>query len=187
MLAAVALAIDNLRMNNSIAPAPDAYELRWQQRCELRNLALVTYRYHSQRQRFFDLLDKLTKATTVLLGATLFGEALKLHLPLVGSLIAGLSLLALIFSYSDKKQVHKELAESAMLLAGDIDALPATSVSDASLTDWQTNISRINAKEPPALSTLVTLCEQAQATADGHPSHVPSPHPVRRFFADFKS
>lgn len=175
-------------MSHSTPLSDDAaHEARWRERCALRHSAYVSYRYHRRRQRFFDLLDKVTKSITALLGATLFGELFKGHLPVAASLISGLSLLALIFAYGDKKQSHKELSELAMQLAGSIDAQPVHELTNVHLSAWQQELSRLNAKEPPTLSTLVTLCERAQATADGHPDHVPPPHALRSLLADFKS
>jgi hypothetical protein len=173
--------------NTADSDTPDTYKQLWDQRCALRNVALVSYRYHRRRQRFFDLLDKLTKCGTVLLGATLFGEVFKNNLPVAASLISGMGLLALIFSYGDKKQTHKELSELSMQLVGSIDAQPRNATTDTLISGWQQDLSRLNAKEPPTLHTLVTLCEHQQATADGHPSHIPLPPMMRRLLADFKS
>ena len=74
--------------------------------------AWVQVRYHRRRQRFFDLIDKATKATTLVLGATLFGKHLA-SLNWVATGISALGLMALVFGYGDRKQLHKELAEQA--------------------------------------------------------------------------
>lgn len=157
----------------------------WTQRCAVLHKAGVTYRYHRRRQRFFDLIDKLSKTATVLLGATLLGDALKSYLPLVAAAISGLGLLALVFGYGDRKQAHKELAEAAMLLIGRIDEQPFNGVTFAMAGQWAAELARLNAKEPPALKTLVILCEREQSAADGHAEHVPLPRWHKRVLADF--
>lgn len=146
---------------------------------------MVSLRYHRKRQRFFDLLDKLTKAATVLLGASLLGEAVKANLPLVASAISGLGLLALVFGYGDRKQAHKELAEAAALLVAKIEETATADISDEAVAKWEAEHSRLNAKEPPALKTLVIICEWEQACATGNPKHIRRPCWVFRLFADF--
>lgn len=147
--------------------------------------AYVSFRYHRKRQRFFDLLDKLTKAFTVLLGATLIGESLKFDVPLFASGISLLGLLSLVFGYGDRKQAHKELAETAMLLAGEIEEATARALSDQLAGKWEASLAKLNAKEPPALKTLVIICEHEQAVSTGHPDHIRLPGWWRRFISDF--
>lgn len=162
-------------------------EYLWKRRSDLLHVAYVTHRYHRKRQRFFDLLDKGTKSLTVLLGATLMGTALKEIAPVPASALTGLGLLALIFGYSDRKQAHKELSEQSIVLAGRIEETAAGAITDATVAAWTAEQARINAKEPPALKTLVIICEHEQAVSTGHPNHVPLPCWSRRFVADFVS
>lgn len=151
------------------------------------HVAYVTYRYHRKRQRFYDLLDKGTKSVTVLLGATLMGTALKELAPIPASAIAGLGLLALVFGYGDRKQAHKELSEQSIVLAGRIEETAISGITDVTVAAWTAEQARINAKEPPALKTLVIICEHEEAASKGHPEHVPLPGWHRRFLADFVS
>lgn len=161
------------------------YDAAWKGRCAALNVALVTLRYHRRRQRFFDLLDKSTKAATVILGASLLGQQMKTVLPLVASAISCLGLMALVFGYGDRKQAHKELAEQAALLAAKVEELPVAQLDDAAVRGWQAELSRLNAKEPPALRTLVEICEWEEACREGHKNHVPRPFWFRRLVADF--
>nr|WP_295782188.1 hypothetical protein [Rhodoferax sp.] len=167
------------------AGSDDQWHWIWEKRCAALHLAYVTYRYHRRRQRFFDLLDKGTKSATVLLGASLLGQSIKDHLPLVASAISGLGLFALVFGYSDRKQAHKELAEMAIKLAGDIERTVVGEITETAVGRWALEQSAINAKEPPPLKTLVIICEHEQALSVGQKDHVPQPNWMRRFVADF--
>lgn len=157
----------------------------WADRWDALYKADVSARYHRRRQRFFDLTDKLTKALTVLLGATLMGSMLKDAQPLMASLISSLSLLALVFAYSDRKQAHKELAEGFINLIQQIEACPVNDLTEAKAAAWMAQATALDAKEPPALKTLVTLCEHDASVAAGHPDHVALPGWHRRLVADF--
>lgn len=145
--------------------------------------AWVQVRYQRRRQRFFDLLDKLTKSLTVLLGASLLGETMKQELPLVASAISVLGLLALVFGYGDRKQTHKELGEQAAILAASVEQVPAGELTPAKVSAWSAEYLRLCAKAPPPLKTLTLICEREQATADGHPNHVRQPFFLKRWLA----
>lgn len=159
----------------------------WGQRCAVLSRAWVQVRYHRRRQRFFDLLDKITKSITVALGASLFGGQVAKVAPgaapwlAAGITVAGL--LALIFGYGDRKQLHKELGEQAANLAAAIEAVPADGLSYAITAAWHADFARLMAKSPPALKTLTLICEHEQATAEGHPGHVLTPCWLQRLVA----
>ena len=159
----------------------------WAQRCAVLRNAWVQVRYHRRRQRFFDLVDKGTKAVTVVLGASLMGKYFAGAFPWFAAAITSLGLLALVFGYGDRKQLHKELAEQAAALAGSIEQVPARDLSVDKTAVWAADYVRLCAKAPPPLKTLSLICESEQSAADGHPGHVRMPHWLRRAVADFKS
>lgn len=164
--------------------SPEAQTALWQERHGLLHAAMVSYRYHRYRQRFFDLIDKLTKAATVMLGATLLGAWFKDQAPLFASLISGLGLMSLVFAYGDRKQSHKELSEGFMDLAGKIEGLPAKLLNDTVIAQWNLDAAKLSAKEPPTLKTLALICEYEQAVAEGQEENVKRPPGYRRLFAD---
>lgn len=162
----------------------DAY---WTLRCATLRNAWVQVRYHRRRQRFFDLVDKLTKALTVVLGASLMGRYVAEAIPIMATAITSIGLLALIFGYGDRKQQHKELSEQAAMLVSAIEQVPVGELTPAKVAAWGADYARLDAKSPPALKTLSLICESEQAVADGHPNHVAVPGFFRRLLADFKS
>lgn len=162
-------------------------EAVWTQRCATLYQAWVQLRYHRRRQRFFDLADKLTKSFTVILGASLMGDALKQQVPVVASAIASLGLLALVFGYGDRKQLHKELAELAAGLVVAIEQITPYELTPEHSAGWCADYARLCARAPPPLKTLSLICEREQSAADGHPAHVTQPFFLKRLVADFKS
>ncbi len=159
----------------------------WTQRCATLHNAWVQIRYHRRRQRAFDLMDKGTKSITVVLGASLMGQYMVGFLPWLATAITSMGLLALVFGYGDRKQLHKELAEQAAALVGAIEQVPSGDLTPAKTSAWNADYARLCAKAPPPLRTLSLMCEREQSIADGHPDHVPNPNFFRRVFADFKS
>lgn len=169
-------------LSNDSEKALDAI---WAQRCGVLHRAWVQLRYQRRRQRFFDLLDKVTKSLTVLLGASLLGSELKDALPLVASAISVLSLLALVFGYSDRKQAHKELSELAATLIAAIERIPAGELTSAHTAEWGSEFARICGKAPPPLRVLTIICEREQSLADGQEPMVKEPWFYRRWLAHF--
>ena len=159
----------------------------WGQRCGVLYKAWVQLRYHRRRQRFFDLADKATKALTLLLGASMIGTWLRDFLPFVAAAISFMGLLALVFGYGDRKQLHKELAEQAATLIGGIEQVPAGELTPTKTAAWSSEFAKLCAKAPPPLKTLTLICEHEQSAADGHPDHVRQPAWPRRLLADFVS
>jgi hypothetical protein len=171
----------------NIDKPPTADEALWARRHQVLYMARVSFSYHRKRQRFFDLLGKATQAMTVLLGASLLGETVKAYQPLVASAISGLGLLALVFGYGDRKQTHKELAESYASLQATVEEAGQHDFTAIQLDTWAAALSRLNAKEPPTLYALTTLCEYEQSVAEGHPDHVKRPPWNRRLLASWLS
>lgn len=171
--------------------SPDQYsealaDSVWKHRCDLLYKAWVQVRYHRRRQRFFDLVDKGSKAMTLILGASLFGKHLA-SLNWVATGISALGLMALVFGYGDRKQLHKELAEQAAGLAAAIEELPARALTTEAVAAWAAQFARLCAKAPPALKTLTLLCEREQSIADGHADHVLAPAFWRQCLSQVKA
>lgn len=141
--------------------------------------------YHRKRERFFDLCDKLSKSFTVVLGASLLAEHVRAITPAIGALVSAVGLLALVFGYSDKKQRHKELAEEYALLQARIEAC-GTTCTMAEANQWHSDLHRLNAKEPPTLGTLVVICQNEIAIAEGKPDSVVPVGRYKQLFANWR-
>lgn len=161
--------------NPDVKPAKDVWQRLWDSRCELLNWAHITYRYHRKRQRFFDMAEKLTQVAAVAGGVAVLGRTLGEYLPWAGGVISLTGLLTLVYGYGDKRQCHKELAERAMQLVGDIEGLPVPDIDESCLSAWKRKRAQIDLLEPPNLKTLVAKCEWEQAVAEGHPKHTAEP------------
>ncbi|CAN7556373.1 hypothetical protein LJR074_004006 [Acidovorax sp. LjRoot74] len=158
----------------------------WEKRLNTLHRAWVQVRYHRRRQRFFDFLDKGTKAITAVLGgASIVGSQLKEVGPLVGPSIALLSLISLVYTYSDRKQTHKELAEQFAGVVASIELTPESLESAEEVAKWASDYARIVAKCPPALKTLTIICEREQSISDGKRPTVDPPGLLARLFSDF--
>lgn len=177
------------RMNTPAAPnsspTDEQLDAYWAARCDLLYKAWVQVRYHRRRQRFFDLVDKGTKATTLLLGASLFGKHLD-ALPIIATAISALGALALVFGYGDKKQQHKELAEQAAALVASIESTPSGRLTAEETAKWAAEFARFCAKAPPPLKSLTIMCEHEQSVLDGHPDHIKLPRLWRQWLSQVK-
>ncbi|BEU96597.1 hypothetical protein ACDW_23020 [Acidovorax sp. DW039] len=162
-------------------PDPD-----WEKRSATLYRAWVQVRYHRRRQRFFDTVDKSSKALTAMLGgASIIGARLKEIEPLVGPAIALLSLLSLVYVYSDRKQTHKELAEQFAGVIAAIEQTPEGTESPQDVAKWASEYAKVVAKCPPALKTLTIICEQEQSISQGSEPALNQPGLLARMFANF--
>jgi hypothetical protein len=157
----------------------------WDTRNEALDRASISILYHQKRERFFELADKLSKAATLLLGsATLLKVANK---DLVESLAVGVtftSALSLVFSFSERSKKHAELAQGFRMLSSEIMAKGAN-VEEDDANGWMSKILVLEVKEPPALSSLVILCQNELAIAKGAKDYVVAQGFWRRCFCHF--
>lgn len=141
--------------------------------------------YHRRRERFFDLCDKLTKTFTVLLGASLLAAFVKEYTPIVGIIVSSAGLLALVYGYTDRKQKHKELADSYALLRSKIESA-GNRFEEKTIDEWNCELQLLNSKEPPTLGTLVVLCQNEIAISEGKRESVVSVSRYKQLFANWR-
>lgn len=162
-------------MNNRTSVPPSDEDIGdeevWRRREATLFHAWVQLRYHRRRQRFFDLIDKETKAITLLLSASLFGKyfvGLETEgIPWIPTFLSSLTLLSLVFGYGDRKQVHKELAETAGALIAAIESVTPNDLTPEHAARWASDFAKLCSKAPPPLKNLTLICEREQAIALG--------------------
>lgn len=168
-----------------VTPMQDEASEILNRRHELVYSSKLGFLYHRKRERFFDLCDKVTKSVTVLLGASLLGSFVKDLVPLVGAIVSAIGLLALVFGYTDRKQRHKELADAYAELMARTEAI-GQGITLAQLDLLHGELHKLNAKEPPTLGTLVVLCQNEIAIAEGHPDSVVKVSAYKQLFANWR-
>ena len=160
----------------------DALELKRHRLIYCCKLGLI---YHRKRERFFDLIDKGSKALTVVLGASLLAPIVKDWVPILGAAVSAFGLLALVYGYNDRKQRHKELADSFSSLRAKVETV-GDSPTMEQLNQWHGELHVINAKEPPTLGTLVVLCQNEIAVEENHPESVAKVSWYKELFAEWR-
>lgn len=157
----------------------------WQRRHEAIEKAEVSALYHQKRERFFELLDKYTKATSLLCGsAALWKITDQRVVEVMALLITFLSALSLVFSFSERSKRHAELARGFCLVAGDIVKL-GRDFLDADVNRWNESLYKLDASEPPALAALVVMCQNEIALAKDQPGAVIPQNICVRLLAHF--
>jgi hypothetical protein len=129
--------------------------------------------YHQKPERFFELFDKLGKAIAIFGGSAALWKITNSDLvAYLAALITASSALSLVFSFSERSKRHAELARSFREISGEILGTSDFSIRDAKASEWMGKVCALEAKEPPALSALVVMCQNELAMvhkAEVHP------------------
>jgi len=145
----------------------------WEMRCNAIYKAELSALYHQKRERFFELMDKLTKAVALFGGsAALWKIADPGIVSILAVAITASSALSLVFSFSDRSKRHSELAMNYRTVIAEIEAKGRHNFTAEDADAWSAKLCTLDAKEPPALSALIVLCQNELAIAKGHPGHV---------------
>lgn len=152
------------------------FEYLWKRRDDVLYKARLSSLYHGKRERFLDLSDKLGKAVAVIgSSAALWKIADPNVLAWVLVPVAAWSALSLVFSLSDRAKRHAELGRQWREMIADIESKGEREFTETDVNEWTAAAAKLEASEPPTLGTLVALCQNQIALADGHPESV---HPV---------
>lgn len=161
------------------SPTENELDHAWNKRESALYRAELSALYHQKRERFFELLDKLGKAIAIFGGSAALWKIGDPDLVAqIAALITMSSALSLVFSFSDRSKRHAELARSFREVAGDILGTSDFSIRDAKASEWMGKVCSLEAKEPPALSALVVMCQNELAVARSAPTY-PQPFWVR--------
>ena len=149
----------------------------WNLRHDVLYRAELSSLYHQKRERFFELLDKSTKAVSVFGGsAALVNASAPLVIVYLAAIITFFSVAALVFGFSEKARRHSELKRRYRILIAEIMACGEDDFDDQNIRVWNEKLFMIEAEEPPTLSMLVRACQNEMAQAVGQPKHI---HPIR--------
>jgi len=155
-------------MNDAANKAVSENELdhAWTKREAALYRAELSALYHQKRERFFELFDKIGKAVSLFGGsAALWKIADPILVAKIAAAITASSALSLVFSFSERSKRHAELARSFRELASDIVGNGDFDIPDAKASGWMGKVCALEAKEPPALSGPVVLCQNELAIA----------------------
>lgn len=166
------------------APSDDELDHAWAKRDTAIMSAELSALYHQKRERFFELNDKLTKAASLFLGSA---ALLKLSDPRwiawIAIFITFASSLSLVLSFSERSKRHAELARGYREIIAEIVSAGDFEISDLRASAWMGKIRFLDAKEPPALSALVIMCQNEIAVA--HNSKIYKQRFLARLFVHF--
>lgn len=166
------------RLNQKGNPMDD----QWKAQYELTYLCQMSRLYHQKRERFFALLDRFSKAFSLLSGTAAFSSLLATpeSKALAGLAVALFTLPSLVFAWSDKARLHGELAAMYAHIESEIAA--EGTLEWHRIDAFKARVLALDAKEPPSLSALVRLCQNELALAAGQPDKVSPLTQTERIF-----
>ena len=156
----------------------------------LRHLSLekaeVSALYHQKRERFFELLDKYSKAGGLLCGSAALWKVTEREIvERLAVVITFLSALSLVFSFAERSKKHAELARAFRIIAAEIVGKGERGYVEADINEWNRKLYALDATEPPSLSALVILCQNEIALAKNQPDAVHPQNWLVRLLAHF--
>lgn len=140
---------------------------RWSEREKLVEEAQVNHLYHRKRERLLALLDRWSKAIALIAGSA--AATTYLASPdskaAAGLLVAVVTLIALVFDWSDKARLHSELAAEYARIESDIEGGGVMSWEELGVT--RARLVSVRTKEPPELAALLLSCQNELYIAHG--------------------
>ncbi len=124
--------------------------------------------YHLKRERFFDLLDKLFKAFSLIGGSAAIYKISDTEIvKFIAASITVTSSLSLVLSFSDRSRKHGDFAKSYRKINSIIQKTGERDFSEDDLNKWESETCEIESTEPLALSTLTVICQNEIAISRG--------------------
>lgn len=158
----------------------------WEKRHATLYRCALASRYHRSRERFFDLIDRVVVAASLIGGSTAFALAAQEHLvQWAGAAVAVASSLSLVFAFGEKARRHSALAERYKRVEAEIMRVGEFGYTEEQVNGWRAAISEIESNEPPTLRTLVSLCQNDIAIAHNQFDKVVNQPWRKRLFAHF--
>lgn len=140
----------------------------WEKRYKLIYKLELSALYHLKRERFFDILDKIFKAFSLIGGsAAIFKISEVETVKYIAALITITSSLSLVLSFSDRARKHGEYAKNYRKLHASILRVGDRDFSENNINDWEAETLEIESSEPLALVLLTVVCQNEIAISRG--------------------
>ena len=159
--------------HESDSPIEGREDYLWTQRWEIVHHVWLSSLYHSKRERFFDFMDKASKATAAIGGAAAVSQLLTAPDARIwiAAVVSVVSIMALVFGFSQKARKHGELSRDFTKLWAQIEEA-GPYPGDERLYKFKAQILGLESSEPASMHALVKRCENQIALASGHPENV---------------
>jgi len=145
----------------------------WHKRHDVLYRIELSILYHRKRERFFEVCDKVSKAVAVIGGSAAIsrigGQDAMAYL---AAAIVVTSTLALVFGLSDRSRRHAELAANFRHLEAEIISKGERDFTESDVSLWASKERMLESTEPPALGSLVKICQNELAVAQGQANKV---------------
>jgi hypothetical protein len=144
---------------------------RWARRHHIVETIRMNRLYHQSHERFLAMCDRGAKALALIVGTAAASQLLEeTGKAVAGAVVACVTLPSLVFAWADRARLHAELASEYARLESEIEA--AGVLEWGQLDSFGAKMLAINAKEPPALASLIVSCQNELYVAAGQPEKV---------------
>lgn len=158
----------------------------FEKRCNALYKAELSALYHQKRERFFELADKLGKASSLFGGsAALWKIGDENLVKNLAAFITASSALSLVFSFSERSKRHAELAQGFRAIISEILAKSEFEITPIDAGSWMSKVCTLEAKEPPSLSALTVMCQNELAISKGADNKIRPQNFCTRIFSHF--
>lgn len=124
--------------------------------------------YHLKRERFFDVLDKIFKAISLIGGSAAIFKISEIEtVKYIAASITITSSLSLVLSFSDRSKKHAEFAKNYRKLNSTVLRVGERDFNEDHIKKWEAEACDIESSEPLALSTLTVICQNELAISRG--------------------
>ena len=140
----------------------------WERRHQIVFRAELSALYHQKRERFFEFLDKITKAVSVFGGsAALMKASSESTIVYLAAAITFASVVSLVFGFSDKARRHADLSGRYRSIIAEITGTGERDFDEEHIKLWDRQVRLVEVNEPPTLATLARLCQYELALSAG--------------------
>ena len=152
--------------DTAVQPTEDELDHAWTKREKALSRAELSALYHQKRERFFELCDKLGKAVTLFGGSAALWKMADPHwVAWSAVVISAASAASLVLSFPERARRHAELSKGFREITAEIVSAGDFDITDSKASLWMGEVCSLEAKEPPALSALVVMCQNEIALA----------------------